>query len=178
MSENAIRDLNLLPISESSSEKDIFAKPYVVGDKQRTSMGSLLQSHVNGNEVGVVFEVEYIEFEKLDDLQDVDKNLKMLLPGLESKDWVLNVKPSTTFDIYCEPCSFCLQVLSPISYAHVAHDRYSLRHTLNENRERVISLVVKSLKNPRSAVCKTGIMTSADIFKAFGDHIIDLLDLM
>jgi hypothetical protein len=44
------------------------------------------------------------------------------------------------------------------------------------NREDVISLVVKSLKNPRSAVCKTAIMTSADIFSAYSDHIIDSLD--
>jgi hypothetical protein len=44
------------------------------------------------------------------------------------------------------------------------------------NRGDVISLVVKSLKNPRSAVCKTAIMTSADIFSAYNDHIIDSLD--
>lgn len=44
------------------------------------------------------------------------------------------------------------------------------------NREKVILLLVKSLKNPRSAVCKTSIMTCADIFKAFGDHVVDLLD--
>lgn len=46
------------------------------------------------------------------------------------------------------------------------------------NRENVITLVVKSLKNPRSAVCKTAIMTCADIFKAYGDEIIDSLDPM
>ncbi|KAI3748079.1 hypothetical protein L6452_10935 [Arctium lappa] len=160
MSENAIRDLNLLPKSESSS-KDIIAKPYVehsienVEDKQRTSMGSLVQvhSHVNGNEVGVA-EVEYIESEKLDDLEDVDKNLKMLVPGLESKDWVL----------ICE-------TLNNVRRFSIYH-----KEALQDILERVISLVVKSLKNPRSAVCKTGIMTSADIFKAFGDHNIDLLD--
>ncbi|PHU25553.1 hypothetical protein BC332_03885 [Capsicum chinense] len=40
----------------------------------------------------------------------------------------------------------------------------------------VISLIVKSLKNPRSAVCKTAIMTSADIFKAYRDSIVDSMD--
>lgn len=40
----------------------------------------------------------------------------------------------------------------------------------------VISLVVKSLKNPRSAVCKTAIMTSADIFKAYCDSVVDSID--
>lgn len=40
----------------------------------------------------------------------------------------------------------------------------------------MISLVVKSLKNPRSAVCKTAIMTSADIFNAYKDLTIESLD--
>ena len=44
------------------------------------------------------------------------------------------------------------------------------------NRGDVISLVVKSLKNPRSAVCKTACMTSADIFSAYNDLIIESLD--
>lgn len=45
-------------------------------------------------------------------------------------------------------------------------------------RGNVISLVVKSMKNPRSAVCKTAVMTSADIFKAYNDQTIDSLDPM
>ncbi|KAK1310953.1 hypothetical protein QJS10_CPA08g01692 [Acorus calamus] len=40
----------------------------------------------------------------------------------------------------------------------------------------VIPLIVKSLKNPRSAVCKTAIMTSADIFKVYSDHIVDSIE--
>ena len=40
----------------------------------------------------------------------------------------------------------------------------------------LIPLVAKSLKNPRSAVCKTAIMTSADIFSAYNDDLIDFLD--
>ncbi|KAJ8748757.1 hypothetical protein K2173_011312 [Erythroxylum novogranatense] len=35
---------------------------------------------------------------------------------------------------------------------------------------------VLSLKNPRSAVCKPAIMTSADLFDAYGDCIIESLD--
>ncbi|KAI3698040.1 hypothetical protein L6452_31150 [Arctium lappa] len=73
--EDKLYDLNLLPNSENSS-KDIIAKPYVehsvehVEDKQRTNMGSLVKSLVNGNEIGVA-EVKYIEYENLDDLEDV-----------------------------------------------------------------------------------------------------------
>ncbi|KAK6796961.1 hypothetical protein RDI58_004662 [Solanum bulbocastanum] len=33
-----------------------------------------------------------------------------------------------------------------------------------------------SLKNPRSAVCKTAIMTSADIFKAYCDSVVASID--
>ena len=40
----------------------------------------------------------------------------------------------------------------------------------------LVPLVVKSLKNPRSAVCKTATMTSADIFSAYNDDLIDSLD--
>lgn len=44
------------------------------------------------------------------------------------------------------------------------------------NRGDVISLVTKSLKNPRSAVIKTAILASADIFNAYNDQMIESLD--
>lgn len=44
------------------------------------------------------------------------------------------------------------------------------------NRVDVITSIAKSLKSPRSAVCKTAIMTSADIFSAYNDLILDSLD--
>lgn len=40
----------------------------------------------------------------------------------------------------------------------------------------MITCIAKSLKSPRSAVIKTAIMTSADIFSAYSDLIIDSLD--
>lgn len=43
-------------------------------------------------------------------------------------------------------------------------------------REKVMVVVVTSMKNPRSALCKTSIMASADIFKAFGDKLLDAFD--
>lgn len=46
------------------------------------------------------------------------------------------------------------------------------------DRGDVISLLVKSMKNPRSAVCKTALMTSADIFSAYNDKMIESLDPM
>ncbi|RDX65057.1 hypothetical protein CR513_56317, partial [Mucuna pruriens] len=114
---------------------------------QKKKNGSSLASPaVNGNQAVtansdvevVIVEVEYIEFENLNDLEDVDTCLKSLLAGFESKDWVL----------VCDAL----------------------------NNGDVITFIAKSLKNPRSAVCKTAIMTSADIFSAYNDLIIDSLD--
>ena len=34
-------------------------------------------------------------------------------------------------------------------------------------------VVVKAMKNPRSALCKTSIMASSDVFNAFGDKLLD-----
>ncbi len=44
------------------------------------------------------------------------------------------------------------------------------------NRDAVVALVIKSVKNPRSALCKTALMTSTDMFKAYQDQLLDLLD--
>lgn len=44
------------------------------------------------------------------------------------------------------------------------------------DRDKVVALVIKSLKNPRSALCKTAIMVTADMFKAYQDRLVDSLD--
>ncbi|KAK9113799.1 hypothetical protein Syun_020596 [Stephania yunnanensis] len=106
-----------------------------------------------GSEAGVL-EVEYIESENLNDLDYADSCLDTLLAGLESKDWVL----------LCE-------ALNNVRRLSIYH-----REAMTEMMKNVIPLIVKSLKNPRSAVCKTAIMTSADIFKAYSDKILDSLD--
>jgi hypothetical protein len=40
----------------------------------------------------------------------------------------------------------------------------------------VVALVIKSVKNPRSALCKTALMTSTDMVMAYQDQLLDLLD--
>ncbi|CAI9777344.1 unnamed protein product [Fraxinus pennsylvanica] len=77
-----------------------------------------------------------------------------LLFGTSSKDWV----------------SVC-EVLNNVRRLSI-FDKEVMLGVLGD----VISFIVKSLKNPRSAVCKTAIMTCPDIFKAYTDDIIDLLD--
>lgn len=37
----------------------------------------------------------------------------------------------------------------------------------------MILVVVKAMKNPRSALCKTSIMVASDIFNAFGEKLLD-----
>ncbi|GAA0145757.1 non-motor microtubule binding protein [Lithospermum erythrorhizon] len=134
-------------------------------DKKQTEMlkelpASLTKCPTNGDgqahpvvEAGIP-EVEYVESEKLKDVNDVNLTLETLLAGLDSKEWL----------IVCE-------ALNNVRRLSVYHKEAMLDMLGN-----MILLVVKSLKNPRSAVCKTAIMTSSDIFKAYGDDIIDSMD--
>ncbi|KAF8378302.1 hypothetical protein HHK36_029641 [Tetracentron sinense] len=169
MSEKALRDLNMLTGSErknESSSKGSFTKPYVENndenlDKWRGKIpSSLASTPISEGEImnSVVelgtAEVQYIESENLNDLEDVDMSLRTLLAGLDSKDWV----------VVCE-------ALDNVRRLAIFHKESMLDMLGN-----VILLIVKSLKNPRSAVCKTAIMTSEDIFNAYSDHIIDSLD--
>ncbi|OVA07606.1 CLASP N-terminal domain [Macleaya cordata] len=172
MTTEALRDLNTLPGSErrnGSTSKDSLTKSYAddtdenLEKWQRKNSAFVASTPVNkeeivntGVEIGAteVTEVEYIESEHLNDLEDVDASVSTLLAGLDSKDWVL----------VCE-------ALNKVRRLSIFHKEAMLDMLGN-----VISLIVKSLKNPRSAVCKTAIMTSEDIFNAYGDSIIDSLD--
>ncbi|OIW06673.1 hypothetical protein TanjilG_04067 [Lupinus angustifolius] len=174
MSENSLPDFNTIPTTERKSEsssKACLTKPSVdiagekIEEQQNKKNGSLLISPpVNGNQTvtissGIetgngVAEVEYIESENLNDLEDIDTCLKNLLAGLDSKDWI----------VVCD----ALNNVRRLSLFH----KEAMLDMLGD----VITLVAKSLKNPRSALCKTAIMTSADIFSAYNDLIIDSLD--
>ncbi|XWS44196.1 hypothetical protein CRYUN_Cryun15aG0023400 [Craigia yunnanensis] len=166
MSGNALRDLNTLPMSERKngcSSKGNFTKPCNgntienVEEHQKKSPASV---NINGGETVNAgaevanLEVEYIESENLSDLEDVDTCLKKLIAGLDSKDWVLVV-----------------EALNNVRRLSIFH-KEAIHNMLGD----LIPLVVKSLKNPRSAVCKTATMTSADIFSAYNDDLIDSLD--
>ncbi|KAE9590421.1 hypothetical protein Lal_00028029 [Lupinus albus] len=174
MSENALRDFNTIPTTERKSEsssKAYLTKPSAdnadenIEEGQNKNNGSaLISPPVNGNQTVTInscietgngiAEVEYIESENLNDLEDVDTCLKNLLAGLDSKDWI----------VVCD----ALNNVRRLSLFH----KEALLDMLGD----VATLVAKSLKNPRSALCKTAIMTSADIFSAYNDLIIDSLD--
>ncbi|KEH24867.1 putative armadillo-like helical protein [Medicago truncatula] len=172
MSETALKDLNNIPATERKSEgsgKACLTKPPVDNangnteeSQKKKNCSSLVSPHVNGNqavpadsvvEVGTV-EVEYIDSENLNDLEDVDACVKTLLAGLDSKDWVL----------VCD-------TLNNVRRLSIFH-KEAMLDILGD----VITRIAKALKSPRSAVIKTAIMTSADIFGAYNDLIIDSLD--
>ncbi|CAA7031372.1 unnamed protein product [Microthlaspi erraticum] len=168
MASNTLKDMNSLPVIEKISDcKPSLTKPSAgkmngkSDDRPLPKPGALSPSdHLSvvetekpDAEIAVV-EVEYIESEKLDNVDDADAVLKSVLAGLDSKDWV----------------SVC-DALNNVRRLSIFHKEEML-HML----DKVIPLVVKSLKNPRSAVCKTACMTSADIFSAYNNNITDLLD--
>ncbi|XP_010550106.1 PREDICTED: uncharacterized protein LOC104821061 isoform X2 [Tarenaya hassleriana] len=167
MAGDALKDLNNLPVSERKSDcKGGLTKPCVgkVNEKAEAIPSQNSSSLDTSNPEGfgkekpesekANAEVEYIESEELTDISNVDTILNSLLPGLDSKDWV----------------SVC-DSLNNVRRLSMFH-KEEMQHMM----EKVIPLVVKSLKNPRSAVCKTACMTSADVFSAYNDHILDLLD--
>jgi hypothetical protein len=104
----------------------------------------------------VYSEIEYIETENLKDLADADTNLITLLDRLDSKDWI----------VVCE-------ALNHVRQLSIFHKEAMLPILGN-----VTTLTVKSLKNPRSALCKTAIMASSDLIKAYQDQMIDFIDPM
>lgn len=170
MSEKALKDLNMLPESgmKNKNTSNGSLKPEIeqtgenLEDSQKKVSSPVVENPININGIGNSVpdvgnsEVEYIESENLKDVEDLEMSLKTLLAGLDSKDWVL----------VCE-------ALNNVRRLSIFHKEMML-----DILGKVIALIVKSLKNPRSAVCKTAIMTSSDIFKAYGDDIIDSLDPM
>ncbi|XP_017238406.1 uncharacterized protein LOC108211344 [Daucus carota subsp. sativus] len=163
MSVNTLTDLIMLSESEKNIEKSTnggFHKPQIEHnegnyEEKKKSACPLVETSPNGNGTeAAIAEVEYIESENLEDVEDLNTNIEILKGELESKDWV----------VVCG----ALNNVRRLSLFH--------KELLCDMLENVVSLVVKSLKNPRSAVCKTAVMTSADIFKAYNDRIIDSLD--
>lgn len=125
-------------------------------DPPSLSAASLNEFGVSNGVEAANLEVEYIESENLKDLVSADACLSTLLARLNLKEWILT----------CE-------ALNNVRQLSIYH-REKLLDMLGD----LIPLIVKSLKNPRSAVCKTAIMTSADIFKVYGDLTVDLFDPM
>ncbi|XP_015573413.1 uncharacterized protein LOC8278728 isoform X2 [Ricinus communis] len=95
--------------------------------------------------------IDYISSENLKPMPDPEFKIQGLIEGLESKDWT--------------------KVCESLNNAR----RFALHHSslLLPILEKIMLVVVKAMKNPRSALCKTSIMASSDIFSAFGDKLLD-----
>ncbi|XP_020981748.2 uncharacterized protein LOC107464131, partial [Arachis duranensis] len=95
--------------------------------------------------------IDYISSENLVPISDPEDKIKSLVEELESKNWT-NV---------CES-------LNDVR-------RFALFHSslLFPLLGKVVLVVAKTTKNPRSAVCKTCIMAASDVFNAFGDKLLD-----
>ncbi|XAR48697.1 hypothetical protein NMG60_11031596 [Bertholletia excelsa] len=95
--------------------------------------------------------IDYVSSENLKPFPDPDTKIKGLLEGLESKDW--------------------LRVCGSLNDAR----RFALYHSshLLPILEKVMQVLLMATKSPRSALCKTSIMASADVFNAFGDKLLE-----
>ncbi|KAM7488165.1 hypothetical protein LguiB_025649 [Lonicera macranthoides] len=95
--------------------------------------------------------IDYISSENLKPFPDPEFKIQSLVEGLESKDW--------------------LKVCDSLNNAR----RFALYHSpiLVPSLEKVVLVLVKSMKNPRSALIKTSIMASSDLFKSYGDNLLD-----
>ncbi|XP_058727928.1 uncharacterized protein LOC131599660 [Vicia villosa] len=94
-------------------------------------------------------EVDYISSDNLKPMSDPEAQIQSLIEDLDSKNWVK----------VCES-------LNDVR-------RFALFHSslLLPILDKILLVVVKSMKNPRSALCKTSIMAASDIFNAFGDKL-------
>ncbi|XP_022979892.1 uncharacterized protein LOC111479447 [Cucurbita maxima] len=93
--------------------------------------------------------IDYVSSENLKPLTNPDSN--DFIEGLDSKDWV--------------------KVCESLNNSR----RLALFHSdlLLPSLEKILAVLIKSMKNPRSALIKTSIMASSDIFNSFGDLLLD-----
>eukprot|EP00249_Psilotum_nudum_P020044 c27535_g1_i2 orf=594-1439(+) len=99
-------------------------------------------------------EVEYLSSVDLTPVEDVDLLVNTLLERLDSKDWLT----------VCQAFNRARQ----IAVFHTS--------SMDNILESVVILTIKALKSPRSTLCKTAIMATADFFKAYQDRMLDFLD--
>ncbi|WVZ17966.1 hypothetical protein V8G54_005288 [Vigna mungo] len=95
--------------------------------------------------------VDYVSSDNLKPLLDPEVQIQSLIEDLNSKNWTKvceSLNNARRFAVFHSPLLF------PIL-------------------GNIVLVVAKTMKNPRSALCKTAIMAAADIFNAFGDKLLD-----
>ncbi|ESW10907.1 hypothetical protein PHAVU_009G248300 [Phaseolus vulgaris] len=95
--------------------------------------------------------VDYVSSDNLKPLSDPEVRIQSLIEDLDSKNWI--------------------KVCESLNNAR----RFALFHSslLLPILGNIVLVVAKTMRNPRSALCKTAIMAAADIFNASGDKLLD-----
>ncbi|GAB2217725.1 hypothetical protein Drorol1_Dr00000933 [Drosera rotundifolia] len=116
----------------------------------------MTETHQNGNGVAAATTstevvIDYVLSADLKPIPDPMAKIQGLVEEMESKDWIT--------------------VCDSLNDAR----RFALFHSvlLIPILEKVVLVLVKAMKNPRSALCKTSIMASADLFQVYGDGMLE-----
>ncbi|KAL9252359.1 TOG array regulator of axonemal microtubules protein 1-like protein [Drosera capensis] len=116
----------------------------------------MTETHHNGNGVAATTTstevvIDYVLSADLKPILDPTAKIQGLVEEMESKDWIT--------------------VCDSLNDAR----RFALFHSvlLIPVLEKVVLVLVKAMKNPRSALCKTSIMASADVFVVYGDCLLE-----
>ncbi|KAH7858195.1 hypothetical protein Vadar_021149 [Vaccinium darrowii] len=145
----ALRPLdNALPITPERPKKQT---KVAISVQKQTDLGVNDENRAPFPPTTADVTIDYVSSENLKALPDPEISIQSLVEGLESKDW--------------------LKVCDSLNNAR----RLALFHStlLLPLLEKVMLVLVKAMKNPRSALIKTSIMASSDIFNAFGDKILE-----
>ncbi|KAI3505649.1 hypothetical protein L1887_27785 [Cichorium endivia] len=151
----ALRSLdNTLPLTPERPKKVIKVSNSIANPKPKQPA----DSNVNNENVApldpvapAVDSIDYVSSEDLKPLSEPDVKFQGLMEGLESKDW--------------------LKVCDSLNDVR----KMALHHStlLLPILEKVVLVLVKAMKNPRSALCKTSIMAASDVFKSYGDKLLE-----
>lgn len=107
-------------------------------------------------EVVAAPKVEYIASEDLQDVDSPQERIRSLSSNLASKDWLK----------VCE----ALNTVRQLSLFHSTLLEPELRN--------VVNAILNGLKNPRSALVKTSLMATCDLFKTFKDKVLTYVDIL
>ncbi|KAL2470353.1 ARM repeat superfamily protein [Abeliophyllum distichum] len=141
---------NALPITPERPKKQ--AKVTVLPHKEKADFGVNDENNVPlPPPLTADSSIDYTPSENLKPFPDPDVKIQGLVGGLDSKDWL---KMCESLNDVRRLALFHSNILLPIL-------------------ENVMPVLVKAIKNPRSALCKTSIMASSDIFKAFGEKLLE-----
>ncbi|XP_075504257.1 uncharacterized protein LOC142541674 [Primulina tabacum] len=151
----ALRSLdNKLPITQERPKKQAKVSEQIHKEKkqQHPEFGVNNENqHPSSLPTSTEVSVDYIPSDNLQAFQDPEVKIQSLLGGFESKDWL---KVCESLNDVRRLALFHSTLLLPIL-------------------ENVVLVMVKAIKNPRSALCKTSIMASSDMFKAFGEKLLE-----